>query len=125
MPRKVLSHDEPPPAYTAGQPIYFTLPDDLAKEAIKLLTEQNDGFLLLNSELVEIEKILSRNLRNGQQMVDAIRALKTMGVGGIEIDLPLEIWSRLKSRLPVADDLFATKIQEIVIRLLQEYTYLR
>jgi hypothetical protein len=123
--RKVLTTDQPPPAYTAPAPVYFTLPDELAEKAIKILTEQNDGFLLLQSEQRELETILARNLRNGRQMVDAVRALKALGVGGIEVDVPLNVWARLKSRYPVADDLFAIQIEKVIIRLLEEHTYSR
>lgn len=127
LPRKALStQPADAPLGSPVIPICFTLPEKLAEQALKYITDQNDGFLLSYPQLVEMEQILGRNMRSGRQMVDAVRALKILAVGGIDVDVPINVWSRLKSRYPNLDDgAFATQIVKVVNRLLEEHTNLR
>ena len=123
MPRKALSNQESDDQPDTAAPV-FVLPPDLAEKALQLLSSQRSQFALDRASMIELESMLGRNFRNPQDLVGCIRALKSVAVGGIEVDLSPVIWSRLQSRGKNFPD-FDKWLGDVIVRLLEQYVQLR
>lgn len=122
MPRKALSQNEPDDQ-NPGPPV-FVLPPELAEKALQLLTKSQSLLAFSHDNMVELEKLLGRNFRNPEDLIGCIRTLKSVTVGGVEVDLSPVIWSRLQSRGKNFPD-FDKWLSDVIVRLLEGYVQLR
>ena len=122
MPRKALSMNESDDPIAAA-PV-FVLPPELAEKALQLISKSNSPLAFDRESLIELEKLLSRNFRSPEDLINCIKALKAVTVAGVEVDLPANVWSRLQSRGKNFPE-FDKWLGDVIVRLLEGYVQLR
>jgi hypothetical protein len=83
----------------------------------------SDGFLLTLDEKRELETALRYNFQSGSVLVEKVKSLSALDLGGFSIPLGEKILRRLKSRCIHAD--FKSWLAKEVAVMLEQYVGLR
>lgn len=117
LPEKVIKEYE---EQGKGKPAEWVMAERL-RNCVTLNSEK--PIILIDTERREIERLLSRNLSTGAELVQHVKNALSVRAEGQMIPLPPRLLSRLQSRSIGVD--FDKFLPDLIVKLLEQYAGLR